>query len=89
MESAPIIHDAKDSDLDLLCEVMSDAFYNDPVLNWVIPDPTLYPEFFRLICRDIFLPRGMVHSDEQGRCADMWLGTSQLLLCMLLYLSHI
>lgn len=73
MDSAPIITDAKNNDLSLLTEVLTDAFHTDSVMNWVIPDPTLYPEFFQLISRDLFLPRGMVHIERQGRGASMWL----------------
>ena len=73
MEQAPVIRDATDDDLDMLVTTLSDAFSDDPVLNWVIPEKRLYPDFFRIIVRDVYLPRGIAHLESNGRGAALWL----------------
>lgn len=72
-EDAPLIRDASGSDLDTLVDTLSDSFANDPILNWVIPEPTLYPDFFRLIAEEVYLPRGISHLETDGRGAALWL----------------
>jgi GNAT superfamily N-acetyltransferase len=73
MDSAPIIRDGDEYDLATLTQSLSDSFANDPMLNWVIPQPDLYPIFFNSIIQNIFLPKGIVHMEDQGRGAALWL----------------
>ncbi len=73
MDSPPAIRDGVPDDLEVLVDTLSDSFRDDPVFNWVIPQVALYPYFFRLLVRDLYLPRGMVHVDTQGRAAALWL----------------
>ena len=73
MDSAPLIDNGSAAELDTLADVLADAFSTDPVMNWVIPAKDLYPGFFRLLVRDVFLPRGMVHLEDQARGAGLWL----------------
>lgn len=73
MHSAPTIRNGEASDLQTLVSTLSDSFQHDPVLNWVIPRRQLYPAFFRLLIRDVFLPRGIIHVEEHGRAAALWL----------------
>jgi GNAT superfamily N-acetyltransferase len=68
-----VIHDASREDLASLVATLSDSFACDPILNWVIPRPALYPGFFTLIIRDVYLPRGIIHREERGRGASLWL----------------
>ncbi len=53
--------------------IFSRAFATDPVMNWIIPAPALYRDFYALLVRDIFAPRGINHIDPQGRGAALWL----------------
>jgi len=73
MGEAPIIRSANSVDLDSLVAILSSSFEHDPVMNWVIPSTALYEDFFRLIIRNIYLPRGIAHIDEAGRGASLWL----------------
>lgn len=73
MHTIPIIREGQPDDLETLVDTFSDSFASDPVFNWVIPRTQLYPEFFRLFIRDIYLPRGIVHMEDNGRGAAMWL----------------
>lgn len=73
MYTLPIIRDGDWEDLETLIDTLSDSFSNDPLLNWVIPRPQLYPEFFRLFISDVYLPRGIVHLEDSGRGAALWL----------------
>lgn len=70
---APEIIDAGNRHQETLADVLADAFSEDPVMNWVIPAPTLYPGFFNLLVRDLFLPRGITHLDSEARAAALWL----------------
>ncbi len=71
--SAPIIREATAEDLTLLVTTLSDSFASDPLLNWVMPAPRLYPDFFRLLISDVYLPRGIIHTEQEGRGAALWL----------------
>ena len=73
MHTLPAIRDATADDLETLVDTLSDSFANDPILNWVIPRVQLYPEFFRLLIKEVYLPRGMVHIAGDGRAAALWL----------------
>lgn len=73
MASSPVILDGVPDDLDTLVDTLSDSFSGDPIFNWVFPQSSLYPYFFRLLVRDLYLPRGMIHMDHAGRAAALWL----------------
>ncbi len=77
MDGPPIIRDADHADLDMLVHTLSDSFARDPMLNWVFPQTQLYPFFFRMLVKDVYLPRGIVHIDEQERAAALWLPPEQ------------
>ena len=73
MQPAPAIGRGTHDQLETLADVLADSFSTDPVMNWVIPARDLYAGFFRLLLRDVFLPRGMVHLESEGRGAGLWL----------------
>lgn len=73
MESYPQILDATAHHREALIDLFSDSFANDPILNWVIPMPSLYPGFFRLIIEGVFEPKGIMHLEQQERGASLWL----------------
>jgi len=73
MHTVPHIRNGNWDDLDTLADTLSDSFTNDPMLNWVIPRSQLYPEFFRLFIKEVYLPRGIVHMEDTGRGAALWL----------------
>jgi len=79
MITPPIVRDADHGDLDTLVEILSDSFARDPMFNWVFPQPEFYPYFFRLLVRDVYLPRGIVHIEQQGRAAALWLPPAERL----------
>lgn len=56
-----------------LADILADAFTLDPVMNWIIPASDLYPDFFRLIIRDTFVPSGIMHMESTERGAALWL----------------
>ncbi len=73
MQDTPKIRRAEESDLETCVATLSEAFANDPVLNWVFRSTELYPNYFRLLLREVYLPRGIIHMDEHGRGAAIWL----------------
>jgi ribosomal protein S18 acetylase RimI-like enzyme len=73
MNHAPIIRDATPGDIETLVAALTDSFSADPMFNWVFPQTRLYPHFFRMLVRDVYLPRGIVHIEEEGRAAALWL----------------
>lgn len=70
---APLIRDATREDLSTLVDTLSDSFANDPILTWVMPEASVYPDFFGLITEEVYLPRGITHIEDQGRGAALWL----------------
>lgn len=79
MDEVPIIRDAVSTDLETLVDTLSDSFTADPMFNWLFPTTQLYPHFFRMLVRDVYLQRGIVHIEEQGRAAALWLPPEQRL----------
>ncbi len=77
MDASPLIRNADHADLETLVATLSDSFAGDPMFNWVFPTTQLYPYFFRMLVRDVYLPRGFVHIEEQGRAAALWLPPEQ------------
>lgn len=75
--NAHAIRDAAAGDLQALVDLLSDSFANDPVLNWVIPRRQLYPDYFQLLVREVYLPRGIIHMEREGRAAALWLPPEQ------------
>ena len=73
MDTPPRIRNADPNDLETLVNTLSDGFALDPMFNWVFPKTQLYPYFFHLLVRDVYLPRGIVHVEERGRAAALWL----------------
>ena len=73
MDSPPIIRNAESADLDNLVDALSDSFAHDPMFNWVFPRSQLYPFFFHMLVKDVYLPHGIVHIEDQGRAAALWL----------------
>ena len=73
MQNPPIIRNGHTSDLESLVETLGDSFSNDPMLNWVIPAVHLYPEYFRLLLKEVYLPRGIIHVDDNLHGAALWL----------------
>jgi len=73
MDSPPMIRNAEPTDVETLVDTLSDSFAHDPMFNWVFPKAQLYPFFFRMLVKDVYLPRGIVHIAEQGRAAALWL----------------
>jgi ribosomal protein S18 acetylase RimI-like enzyme len=68
-----MIRNAAPADLDTLVATLSDSFAQDPMFNWVFPRAQLYPFFFHMLVKDVYLPRGIVHVEDQGRAAALWL----------------
>jgi len=73
MHKLPVIRGGRPDDLEAMVATLSDSFAEDPILNWVMPMPALYPEFFRLLLKEVYLPRGIVHLEERRRGAALWL----------------
>ncbi|MEM1111456.1 MAG: GNAT family N-acetyltransferase [Pseudomonadota bacterium] len=73
LDRAPVIRDGRSDDIEALVDIFVDSFTDDPFLNWIMPEPRIYPGFFRLIIEELFLPKGVVHIDSAGRGAALWL----------------
>jgi len=73
MEHPPIIQIADNADLGTLVDILSDGFSTDPMFNWVFPKTELYPHFFYLLVKEVYLPLGIVHLENTGRAAALWL----------------
>ncbi|MCX2978959.1 GNAT family N-acetyltransferase [Candidatus Marimicrobium litorale] len=79
MEHPPTIQIANDTDLGILVDILSDSFSTDPMFNWVFPQTELYPHFFHLLVKKVYLPHGIVHMDERDRAAALWLPPAERL----------
>lgn len=68
-----MIRNAGRDDIETLVDILAESFGNDPMLNWVIPSVKLYPDYFRLLITEVYLPRGMIHIEQRGLAAALWL----------------
>jgi ribosomal protein S18 acetylase RimI-like enzyme len=73
MDAPSDIRDAGSADLDTLVDTLADSFAHDPMLNWVFAETQLSAYFFRMLVKDVYLPRGIVHIEDKGRAAALWL----------------
>ena len=97
-DTLPQIIDAGAADRDRLADIFTDAFLNDPVMNWIIPHTRLYPAFYRMLIDKLFARHEMMYIEEQGRGAAIWLppdvafeiptGPAQIFLIMRLVISR-
>jgi GNAT superfamily N-acetyltransferase len=60
-------------DAERIGSILGDAFANDPVMNWAIPNALLYNPFFRMMAHQQFLQHQQVYLDDRDRGAAMWL----------------
>ncbi|MEM9255671.1 MAG: GNAT family N-acetyltransferase [Pseudomonadota bacterium] len=79
METTTTIRNGIASDVEPLVATLCDSFRQDPMLNWVIPSAELYPDYFRLLLHDVYLPRGIIHMESGGRATALWLPPEQRL----------
>jgi ribosomal protein S18 acetylase RimI-like enzyme len=80
MDHPPRIRNAQNDDIETLVDTLSDSFAEDPMFNWLFPTTQLYPHFFRMLIRDVYLSRGIVHIEDEGRAAALWLPPEQRLI---------
>jgi len=68
-----------DSDnLDQAIQVFTDAFHDDPVMNWTGNNPDSIRPFFDITV-PTYYPQGLTYLDPQGRGGASWLGPGQRL----------
>ncbi len=67
---------ARQSDWRKLGEITGEAFAQDPVMSWIMPDTAAITSTFLTLAKHVYLPRGQCYLlDNQG--AAMWLGPGQ------------
>jgi ribosomal protein S18 acetylase RimI-like enzyme len=71
------IRQAGRDDANLLADILGDAFAEDPLLKWLLPDderrlPNL-PTYFREIARSLFLQHSESYLTQSARGAALWL----------------
>jgi GNAT superfamily N-acetyltransferase len=63
-------------DRDLVTDVLTDSFFDDPVTDWIIPDrarrPAVAPRMFAIYF-DLFLPHGETYVAADGDGVALWL----------------
>jgi ribosomal protein S18 acetylase RimI-like enzyme len=58
--------------------ILSEAFADDPVINWTCKNPPSLDVFFQITI-PVFIPHQLTYLDPQGRGAAAWLGPQQTL----------
>ena len=61
------------ADAEMVARILGQAFERDPLLNWVLPNPANYPEYFATMARYLYLKHDMVYMAEDGSGAAMCL----------------
>ena len=65
-----------DSNADQAIDILSQAFHDDPVINWSFNHPPSLHDFFSFTL-PVLLPHGLSYMDPDGRGAACWLGPGQ------------
>jgi GNAT superfamily N-acetyltransferase len=72
----PDIKKATDADVAALARSLARAFYDDPVISWMIPDDEkrrrLGPFGFETWLGKIYMPKAEVYTDEQRAVGALW-----------------
>jgi GNAT superfamily N-acetyltransferase len=76
----PVVARAGEADLDVLSQVIADAFHDLAPSRWLIPDPQarrqLFPGYFRLYLEHA-MARGTVHTTPDRTAAALWIPSGQ------------
>jgi GNAT superfamily N-acetyltransferase len=71
----PAVVRADPADLDVLSQVIADAFHDLPPSRWLVPDPAarraIFPGYFRL-CAEHAMASGVVHTTPGRTAAALW-----------------
>ena len=59
-------------------DILTEAFHDDPVMNWSCNNPPSLAPFFEFTL-PVFTPHGLSYIDPEGRGAAAWLGPNQKL----------
>ncbi len=59
-------------------EILAEAFYDDPIMNWISDKPAFVNLMFD-VTLPIFLPKGFCYKVEGGKGVAVWLGPGQSL----------
>lgn len=70
-EETSQLRKASPGDAAQLASVLSEAFRDDPVMNWVFGSPRPIPALFRMVIRHVYLPHGRTYLlGDEG--ATLW-----------------
>lgn len=58
---------------ELIGDIIGHSFADDPVNQWVFKNQTGITNFFTLVAKKLYLPRGFGHVLENGSGGSMWL----------------
>ena len=64
---------AHESDIKQVCDILGDAFSNDPVLNWLTPKSSIYPALFRTEAEALYKKHNHVYINSNSTGAALWL----------------
>lgn len=74
--AGPVVVRAGERDVEVLSQVIADAFHDLAVSQWLIPDPdarrAIFPRYFRILCQHA-LAAGLVYTTPQRTAAALWL----------------
>ncbi len=72
----PSIRRAAESEMELVVDILAEAFADDPVLLWLSDDPS-FPRFIFQIMVDLFRPEGGILVDSSGSAAALYMPFGQ------------
>lgn len=67
------IHVAKRTDMGQVCDILGNAFTNDPVFNWICGNSEIYSSIFRLEAESLYKHHGQVYINAEGTGSALWL----------------
>ncbi|NND00012.1 MAG: GNAT family N-acetyltransferase [Gammaproteobacteria bacterium] len=73
LASAHDIRKSDDSDIKQVCDILGNAFTDDPVLTWMSGQPQIYSALFRSEAEALYKHHGHVYINREQTGAAMWL----------------
>lgn len=71
--SQPAVRLAQAHESALVCEVLADAFHDDPVMRWMIDAPEVFATLFRYEAEALYMRHRQIFLAADDRGAAMWL----------------
>ena len=66
------VRQATADDIPALSQALADAFHDDPVMCWLVPEGARLQRFFAAELRHVYLPKGLTYTSDERAGGALW-----------------